>query len=86
MKNAYGYIVKHGCQEEYFSASYNFIVFADSIIDADAYINGFVKEKIEKDKHEDDFGNMVNWWWKYHEIETVKVSEFNNKSANIAWV
>lgn len=84
--NAYGYIVRNGCQQDWFPTRCDFIVFADDVSDADKYIEDYIKGEIEKEKHKDDDGNIVNYWWKYYSVEKVSVSKFDNDFANIVWL
>ena len=87
MKQAYGYIVRNGCKAEDFSVRCQFIIFADSSVYADKYIQTeYIEKEIEREKYKDDDGNMVNHWWKFYSVEKVPVSKFDNDSANIVWL
>ncbi len=86
MKQAYGYIVKNGCYEDNLSGLHPFIVFADEIDIADAFIERYVKKAVEEEKYTNDLGETMNWWWKYYAVEKVPVSKFDSSFANIIWL
>lgn len=86
MKQAYGYIVKNGCQQDWLNMSCSFIIFTDDVNDADKYIEDYIKEEIEKEKHKDDDGNIINYWWRYYLVDKVSIKSFDNNTANIVWL
>lgn len=86
MKNAYGYKVHNGYTPENLCHTVSLIIFADTESIADEYINNFVNEQIEADKYENDYGEIVNHWWKYTSIEKADIASFNNSGAGIRWL
>lgn len=86
MKNAYGYKVHSGCRPDNLCSTVSLIIFADTEDTADEYINNFVNEQIEADKYENDYGEIVNHWWKCTSIEKVDIASFNNSGAGIRWL
>lgn len=80
-----GYRVSNGCKKDCMNTS-SFLVIANDIASADAFIDDYIKKSIEDEKHETDFGDIENWWWKYYSVERVNVSQFNHKSANIVYL
>lgn len=86
MKDAYGFVIRNGHSENHLCSSCNFIVFADTLDEANKFIEKKVKQFIEEDKYENDDGEIVNWWWKYHSVERVFLSTFDNSCVGVAWI
>lgn len=81
-----GYRVSNGCREDCMNTSRSFLIFANDVASAEAFIDNYIKESIEGEKHENAFGDIENWWWRHYLVERVKVSQFNHKSANIVYL
>ncbi len=86
MKNVYGYEVHSGCNPDFLGNTTSLIIFADTESIADEYVNNYVNERIEADKYENDYGEIVNHWWKYTSVEKVDIASFNNSCAGIRWL
>lgn len=71
--NAYAYRVYHSPLEDKFNTFTTFLFITNDKAKCEDYIAKYINEETETEKHEDDEGNIVNWWWKFTKVEEIEI-------------
>lgn len=78
--NVYAYEIWNGSCEDSLCSGRKYLFITDDKSKAEEYVKNYIDSEIEKDKYEDDNGNIVNHWWKYYEC---KESEIKAESYSV---